>query len=65
MSDLINEAVIKRRLEIFLEFIDYFDNDYRLGLSDLLNNSDLSFVRVMWEQDHYEAEDATEFEYNL
>lgn len=62
MSDLINEAIIKRRLEIFLDFIGYFEDDYELGIVKLLNKSDLSFCRTMWELESFVVEDATKAE---
>jgi hypothetical protein len=44
-------------------FIDkQFDNEYPLGILELLNQGDLFFIREIWNIDSYEFEDATEAE---
>lgn len=63
MSDPINKAVIERRLEILLEFIDCFNLEGALGITELLDENDLALVRRMWHINEFFIQDAVEFEY--
>jgi hypothetical protein len=65
MPDLIKEAVIKRRLEIFLEFIDYFNLEGALGIAELLDEDDLTLVRMVWNIDDHFILDSVESYCNL
>ncbi len=65
MSDLINESVIKRRLEIFLEFIDYFNLEGALGIAEFLDENDLTLARTLWTIDDHFVLDSVESYCNL
>ena len=49
-------------INLSVNFIGYFEDDYELGIVKLLNKSDLSFCRTMWELESFVVEDATKAE---